>query len=207
MHILTSWITNIILFVLLAIVLELLLPNSVFQKYVKMVIGLLLIVIILSPMLKVLTGDFDKMLATIGNSQAVQEKNIENFIESKKSEIQARQHAYILEQMAVQMKTAIEEELVQEYGLSVVDIKLNVEQDKHGSLQNLKEVFVVLGEKKEDVSAVEVVKTVKIDTKQPTRKKEQQKVEGYEKIQNYLAYRWGLTNDQVVISFEGGRSN
>ncbi|MCY8267765.1 stage III sporulation protein AF, partial [Bacillus haynesii] len=42
MEFLTEWLTNIILFILMAIVIDMLLPNSSMQKYAKMVISLLL---------------------------------------------------------------------------------------------------------------------------------------------------------------------
>ena len=42
MEFIKEWVTNIILFILLATVIDMLLPNSKFQKYTKMVTGLLL---------------------------------------------------------------------------------------------------------------------------------------------------------------------
>ncbi|MFP3440851.1 stage III sporulation protein AF, partial [Pantoea sp. SIMBA_133] len=61
MAVITGWITNIIVLILLATVLELLLPNSSMQRYVKMVIGLMLMAVILSPILTIFTKDFDSM--------------------------------------------------------------------------------------------------------------------------------------------------
>ncbi|MDV2687064.1 stage III sporulation protein AF, partial [Alkalihalophilus lindianensis] len=52
MDFLIEWVTNIILFILLATVIDMLLPNSSMQKYTKMVMGLLLIAIILTPIFK-----------------------------------------------------------------------------------------------------------------------------------------------------------
>jgi stage III sporulation protein AF len=63
MSYLTEWITSIILFILLATVVEMLLPNSSMQKYTKLVIGLLLIVVILTPILKLLSTDLDELFA------------------------------------------------------------------------------------------------------------------------------------------------
>ncbi len=40
MDFLKEWVTNIILFILLATVIDMLLPNSSMQKYTKMVTGL-----------------------------------------------------------------------------------------------------------------------------------------------------------------------
>ena len=62
MDFLTDWITNILLFILLAVVVELLLPQTSLQKYVKMVIGLLLISIILNPIFKLFSSDIEDLL-------------------------------------------------------------------------------------------------------------------------------------------------
>ena len=42
MEFIKEWVTNIILFILFATVIDMVLPNSKFQKYTKMVTGLLL---------------------------------------------------------------------------------------------------------------------------------------------------------------------
>ena len=52
MEFIKEWVTNIIIFILFATVIDMLLPNSKFQKYTKMVIGLLLIAIIFTPIFK-----------------------------------------------------------------------------------------------------------------------------------------------------------
>ena len=57
-----TWLTNIILLILLATILELLLPKNALQKYVKMVVGLLLLIVLLQPVFTIFTEDFDRWL-------------------------------------------------------------------------------------------------------------------------------------------------
>src|SRR3954470_20100477 len=102
MDFLIEWVTNIILFILLATVIDMLLPNSSMQKYTKMVTGLLLIAIILTPIFKLISRDFETTLGSIPSLQTPGEKNMKNLIDSKKKEIQDSQHAYILKTMRVQ---------------------------------------------------------------------------------------------------------
>ena len=63
MSFLTSWISNIIIFILLATVIDMLLPSSSLQKYTKMVIGLLLIAIIITPILRLFQTNFDQIIS------------------------------------------------------------------------------------------------------------------------------------------------
>ena len=64
MSFLSSWISNIIIFILLATVIDMLLPSSSLQKYTKMVIGLLLIAIIITPILSLFQLILNQILAS-----------------------------------------------------------------------------------------------------------------------------------------------
>ena len=54
--------------------------------------------------------------------------SIKNLIDLQKNEIQASQDAYILKQMAVQLKEEAEEELMDRYGLVITDMDLLVNE-------------------------------------------------------------------------------
>ncbi len=76
MSFLTEWITSIILFILFAIVIDLLLPNSSMQKYAKMVVSLLLIVVMLNPIFALFRADPDQIFAELmkGKEEAQSEE-------------------------------------------------------------------------------------------------------------------------------------
>ncbi|MDF0727336.1 stage III sporulation protein AF [Cytobacillus sp. S13-E01] len=210
MAILTEWITNIILFILLATVIDMLLPNSSMQKYVKMVVGLLLIVIILTPLFQLLTQDFEQTFASMNLTPQIDQKNIENLIELKKTEIQASNRAYILEQMAVQMETEVEEELMEGYGLTVENILLSTkEEDKEitspEELGKIMSIEVILSEQNSDQNAVSVVKPINIDTSKQTQIEKNQQPDVIE-ITTFLASIWGSDPKQIVVSVEGGKN-
>ncbi|UZW67504.1 stage III sporulation protein AF [Priestia flexa] len=145
MQALTSWITNIILFILLATVINLLLPSSGFQKYTKLVIGLLLMLIIVTPVFQILKVDVNKMFNSIRLSAASDDAGVENLIESKKKEIQASQRAYILEQMAVQMETEVKEELMEQYGVAIDQMHIETKSEEADpEADNIKTITVVM---------------------------------------------------------------
>ncbi|MBU8879337.1 stage III sporulation protein AF [Bacillus sp. FJAT-29790] len=202
MEFIKEWITNIILFILLATVIDMLLPNSNFQKYTKMVTGLLLIAVILTPVLKLISHDFEEALASVPVFEASEEKKMENLIEMKKKEIQASQHAYILEQMAVQLKTDAEEELMEQYGLEITNIKLAVDEyDEHAFPDNLKKVMVQLKYKDVEADAVEVVKKVEISTQEslPSNRPNN----ATEKVASLLAQKWNVNEKTIEVLVEG----
>lgn len=120
---LTEWITSIILFILFAIVIDLLLPNSSMQKYAKMVVSLLLIVVMLNPIFALFRADPDKIFSELmkGKEEAQSEEIKSD--EFRKKEIQASQRAYILKQMAVQLEKSAKEPLEKEsYEMKRVEV-------------------------------------------------------------------------------------
>jgi len=202
MDFLKEWITNIILFVLLATVIDMLLPNSNMQKYTKMVTGLLLIAIILSPVLKILSSDFEETLAQITEVQRPSEKNLENSIEMQKKEIQASLHAYALEEVAVQLKKDVEEELMEQYGMEIASINLSVDENSSESFpNNLKGISVELRESTAE-EVVEVVKMVDINTNSPLSSKSE--IEQEDKLASLLSEKWDVDKNAVEIFIEGG---
>lgn len=84
MSFLTEWLTNIILFILLAIIIDMLLPNSSMQKYAKMVISLLLIVVILNPIFSLFRADPDVIFEQLTKNGQVQSEEIKNQLNSEK---------------------------------------------------------------------------------------------------------------------------
>lgn len=204
MDYITEWITNIILFVLIATVIDLLLPNTSLQKYTKMVAGLLLITIILSPIFKLLSSDFESALASIPSIQSnSEEKNIENLIELQKKEIQASNHAYILEETAVQLQSDVEKELMDQYGLEIAHIEIDVDDDSQSeSFEQIQSIVVQLKEPNTETDAVEVVKKVEINTSEPLPSKKLTKES--QAIASLLSEKWDVEKEKIEIVVEGG---
>ncbi|UXH44498.1 stage III sporulation protein AF [Rossellomorea vietnamensis] len=202
MSFLTDWITNIIIFVLLATVIDMLLPSSNMQKYAKIVTGLLLITIILTPLFKLMSTDFDEVMNSIDLNGPSQNKSMENEIEMKKKEIQASQRAYILEQMAVQMKQEAEKEMMDEHGKVIEKVTIQAE-DVENLPDSITGVTVIVKDKEsEKDSTIETVQNVEIDTGSETRKKTSD--EDTSQLASLLAEQWNLTQDKIIITVEGG---
>ncbi|MBW3113572.1 MULTISPECIES: stage III sporulation protein AF [Bacillaceae] len=202
MSFLTDWITNIIIFVLLATVIDMLLPSSNMQKYAKIVTGLLLITIILTPLFKLMSTDFDEVMNSIDFNGTSQNNSVENVIEMKKKEIQASQHAYILEQMAVQMKQQAEKELMDEHGKVIEKITVQAD-DLENVPDSISEVSVLMKDKESETdSTIETVQNVEIDTGSEARKNTSE--EDTSRLASLLAEQWNLTPDKIIITVEGG---
>ena len=203
MQFITEWIRNIIVFLLLATMLHLILPNSNLQKYVKFVVGLLLVVLILTPLFKLLQTDVNEVIANFNQEKYVADGSIKNSIDTKKKEIQALTRAYSLEEMAVKMKKEVGKEFEKKYGVTVSEIKIIAAETKEEvkAAKDIQSVIVTLKEaevKKND--AIETVKPVEINTRAPQKTSEETNVE----MKQFFSSRWQLEDKQIQVQMEGG---
>lgn len=83
MSFLTEWLTTIVLFILFAIVIDMLLPSSSMQKYAKMVVSLLLIVVMLTPIFKLFKTDPEIIFEYLTKNGQSESADIKNQINSK----------------------------------------------------------------------------------------------------------------------------
>ncbi|WP_242218838.1 stage III sporulation protein AF [Bacillus cereus group sp. BfR-BA-01380] len=203
MQFVVEWIRNIIMFLLLATMLHMLLPNSNLQKYVKFVVSLLLVVLILTPLFKLFQTDIQDVIANASQDKYMANGSIENKINEKKKEIQASQRAYILEQMAVQMKKQVGKELEEQYGMAVMSLQIKVPEDKKEvkSQQDVQSVVVTLqANEKSREGAIETIQKVEINSKEPRKTSEQNTAE----MKQFFSNKWQLEEKKIKIQVEGG---
>ncbi|MFJ8067682.1 stage III sporulation protein AF [Peribacillus sp. NPDC096447] len=201
MSFLAGWVSNIIIFVLLATVIDMLLPNSALQKYAKMVIGLLLIAIIITPILGLFNKDFDDILtAATSEFEDQKKKDLGNLTEMKKKEIQATQGAYILKQMAVDLQAEVEEELMVDYNMKISSIDVGVKNEEEPGVDDLQNITISLekAEGKEN-SEIEAVAKVDINADSPSTSNDA----NLDAVKRFLATSWSV--DEEIIEIAGER--
>ncbi|MBO0999024.1 stage III sporulation protein AF [Bacillus sp. SD075] len=200
MSFLAGWVSNIIIFVLLATVIDMLLPNSALQKYAKMVIGLLLIAIIITPILGLFNKDFDDILSAATSEFEDQEKkDLGNLTEMKKKEIQATQGAYILKQMAVDLQAEVEEELMVDYNMKISSIEVGVKDKEEPGVDDLQNITISLekAEGKEN-SEIEAVAKVDINADGPSTSNDA----NLDAVKRFLATSWSVNEEIIEIAGE-----
>ncbi|GGK02723.1 stage III sporulation protein AF [Lentibacillus kapialis] len=207
---LINWVTQIIIFLLLASVIDLLIPANSMKKYVKLAMGLILILIFLKPVFYLFDLDVRQELkASFAELEQDRIKNneAENLMEKKKSEIQSSQHAYILEQMAVQLKDVANNPLQEKYRKEIADIEFQftskTELTYDNLNQNLGEVKVTLRESESGEGGVDAVDDVVINTDEPLKDESDFNVEG---IKQLLHNVWDVDKEKIILLGEGGSS-
>ncbi|MCY8076441.1 stage III sporulation protein AF [Bacillus haynesii] len=203
MEFLTEWLTNIILFILMAIVIDMLLPNSSMQKYAKMVISLLLIVVILNPIFSLFRTDPDVIFEKLTKNGQVQSNEIKNQLNSEKKEIQASQQAYILEQMAVQLEKNAEGRFTSDkYKIDRVAVSSDSQLKTEKDLSKYAEVSVFLQPASE--KTVQAVATVEINTDRGYQSMREREKKETGEVREQLAGIWEISPDKITVHIEGG---
>jgi stage III sporulation protein AF len=201
MQFVIEWVTNIILFLLFAIVIDFLLPSGTMQKYVKMAIGLMLLLVMLRPVLQLTSIDPEQLVASAiarFSDGQTSDETIKNQIEQKKKEIQASQRAYILEQMAVQLENDVNEELMEKYGLKA-DVNIYADDKESWRMPDDIERIEVVLSKQQPAGTVE---PVIIDTTKPPAS-----LEGdaslAEEVRTFLAGKWEVDKNKIAVQIRG----
>ncbi|WP_019122818.1 stage III sporulation protein AF [Brevibacillus massiliensis] len=125
---LTLWLKKIILLVLLAAFLDLILPNTTLQKYVKMVMGLIILITILTPAFSLLQLSPDELAIRLTRYK----ENLN--LSSPQSDYRAladrllkQQNEQAEEYVAKQVESQIREQVRSEYGVEAGEVVVSID--------------------------------------------------------------------------------
>src|SRR5690625_724432 len=104
MAMINDWVAEIIVLILLASIIDLLIPNHVYKKYVQLVIGLIILLIFLKPLFYFFNYDIvQNIQSSLASLQENAEQNEYVKKDMKQKEVQSGQDAYILKHMTEQL--------------------------------------------------------------------------------------------------------
>lgn len=204
---LIQWVTQIIIFLLLASIIDLLIPATAMKKYIKLVVGLILMLIFLKPIFYLFSVDIENELDSALSKVYQEEINtdsIGNLTKIKKSEIQASQDAYILEEMSTRLKEIAKAPLLDQHQVEIADIHFLFSTEQIETYEDLAEVIVYLRKSEIDEGAVSIVDDVEILADENTEEGENEA--NNDQIRELLQDVWELTDKKLTIKWGGGRS-
>ncbi|WP_162848399.1 stage III sporulation protein AF [Paenibacillus nanensis] len=230
---LSDWLRNIIAVILLAMLVELLLPNKAMQRYARLVVGLFILLTILSPILKLLQTDMsDRLEAGMelwderSMTRDIKMPSLED-IQKRADAIQAQRNVEAAKLTAMALEESMSDAIAEETGMKVesVDVKLILpkagEEEKQPELAS---VTVTLesreaaressGQEPVDIEAVAPVQVdVSIqDTAEPVSGQMEQQENGFVQVSQseanaiygVLAKGFGVQAAQTVIRERAG---
>lgn len=201
MDIFGKWIMQIIVIMLIGTIVELMLPHHHMKKYVNLVMGLLLLLVLSQPILHVFSVDVTSMVSQIENSifqDNATLTNTEKSVQFQKDEIQATQDAYIWNEISSQLKQAANDSVEEEFSLQIKEIMITPSEKK----DELEAITVLLGEiENENKAYIQPISPIRIQV--DDGEGEGQESDELKQIQQHLATIWDVQASQIHIQWEG----
>lgn len=220
MNHLEEWVKHIILLILMATFLDLILPSSQMKKYVKLVVGFLILLLILSPVLHMFQYDPSQMISSIERILHTESRMSASEISQQQQSIERMQQEEIVQEVARNWKVEIEALLEKEFPVDVVDLQLYVGrtgdelflQQMDISLQPVNDE--VKNAATEEQSPVEVVQVkpvvIHIGRKQasgtangtmqaPSSNLEEKKIE--KEVLKLVQREWNISEDKIILTW------
>jgi stage III sporulation protein AF len=154
-----AWTKKIILLVLLAAFLDLVLPNTNLQRYVKMVMGLILLLTILSPVFAIFNLSQDELAFRLGQYQDDFQNAAKTDWQPLAKKLFGHQQEQVTSYVKQQMEEAIREQIKRDYGTEpeTVEVVLNDTDPKNPAITR---ITVRLAEEGRESNAKQAVKPV-----------------------------------------------
>lgn len=148
---LVEWLRNIIAVILLAVIVDMLLPNKTMQRYARLAIGLIMLLTILSPILYLLKQDFGKKLeesAKIWDQRSI-EKGIQmptlEDIRKKGEALQKKYQSDALSLTGQTIEQAMFEQLEQQIDQEILSVSVQLKlHDSRNALAEIEQVVVTI---------------------------------------------------------------
>lgn len=205
MQLMIEWVTQIVLFIIIGTIVELLIPNNKLKQYIQIVIGLLLLLLLAKPLLFLFTTNIDDTLARIDAAifhETEMMKQSEKMLEKQKEEIELEQAAYILEEAKKQLTEEANDILLHAFDVQVVDLTFYPESLQTDDTATLEKIIVHMSNV--HVNETDDVTPIVIDaTKTTTTFMKKGEKELDEKIEATLRNVWEIDYVEIELNWEG----
>ena len=204
----SNWAQGIIVAVIIASIIEMILPEGSSKKYIKVVIGVYILFVIVTP----IVNQFSNNSNSIDTDSIFNFENEENTFEVSSKNLEEKNVTSIKSMYEMNLKSDIKNK-IQSKGYIVQEVNVEISDDEKYSINKI--LVVVSGEqqseetkdngsKKKVVTIVEHVEKVKVDiSKQNSESKEEKKYTISEKkannLKEYLSSQYDIAVKNIEI--------
>ena len=216
-ELLSTWAKNLVIFIIVISFLEMILPDGNIGKFVKITIGLIIILVIINPFIKLVEGDIDIEKEVF--------KNIEkqyNYREEDQSEFTFNQDEQVKTLYLEEIKTGIENNIISKTKYSLLTSNIEINEDKnsenYGMIKSLELTLIEDVDTKENdqdkpesISNIDDIKIdvnieTKIENKKDTHLKDPldktKDLKEIEDIKTDLSKQFEVPKDKIFINLE-----
>jgi len=201
-----EWIRKIALFVIFSALIEILMPESHFRKYIHMILGFVLMLMLIRPITYIFFDNKDTFINLVEINQLEMERQS---IARQSSIIESKQEELILDTYKSNLGEQIEKLIESNTNVDVGNIKLYVNEDKsdksYGILQKVELTIIKNQETGSTTAEIEPIQPIKININHSDKenKKQTRKEDELEKnIKNLLISFYNLSGDNIHITVQ-----
>lgn len=193
---LNSWAQGIIVAVIIAALIELILPNGSSKKYVKVVIGMYILFTIVSPIIKKIGGrdaDLNKILDVEKYEQQLAKSD--NAISQKFEDNNSRN---IKDIYVSNLKADISEKL-KEKGYKVATSIIEVKDDENYTIEKIT-LEVIKNDQKTEKNNEIVINTIEIGSTEKMKNEKQLTDDEKSEVETYISQTYGIDKKNINIT-------
>lgn len=193
---LSSWAQGIIVAVIIAALIELILPNGSSKKYVKVVIGMYILFTIVSPIIKKIGGrdaDSNKILDVEKYEQQLAKSD--NAISQKFEDNNSRN---IKDIYVSNLKADISEKL-KEKGYKVATSIIEVKDDENYTIEKIT-LEVIKNDQKTEKNNEIVINTIEIGSTEKMKEEKQLTDDEKSEVETYISQTYGIDKKNINIT-------
>lgn len=168
MNFFKNWILNITAVVIFITIIELIFPNSSMKKYIKMIVGLLVILVIINPMLEIIDGKFQLEEDIFKASSSIQKQELVLNVK----QLKGAQKKQIISVYKDRMEKYIKDQIEFNNTIHVLNIDATIEENfDDENFGNIKKIAIVLSESKKQLlkEGIQPVSNVNIHINENTK--------------------------------------
>lgn len=193
---LSSWAQGIIVAVIIAALIELILPNGSSKKYVKVVIGMYILFTIVSPIIKKIGGRDADLNAILDVEKYEQQlAKSDNAISQKFEDNNSRN---IKDIYVSNLKADISEKL-KEKGYKVATSIIEVKDDENYTIEKIT-LEVIKNDQKTEKNNEIVINTIEIGSTEKMKNEKQLTDDEKSEVETYISQTYGIDKKNINIT-------
>lgn len=184
---LNSWASGVIVAIIIATIIELLLPEGNNKKYIKIIIGIYVLFTIISPVISKFQNEEFDISAIFASTTEYEYSEAKEDMNTNK---------IILNTYIDNLKEDIEQKIISKgYIVNGVELEIDTDEANYGQIQQIK----INISKKEEKDIIRKIETIDINISQEKEEKIEITPNETEELKKYLAETYEIEKNDIII--------
>ena len=205
MNFLNTWLQGIIVCVIIVTIIELILPSGSTKKYIKVVLGMFILINIITPVINKITKNNFEISSIINMDEY--SKKMKTYETSSQNQVSSNANEQTIKQIYISKLEKDIKNKLKEKNYTVSKIKIEINENEEYSIKQIN-LLVQKDEeetekKQENAIEIENIETINIQVNEniiPEQKEENISVNEISKIKQYLASEYQINEKQININ-------